>query len=208
MAPAQVVVASPGLIKKSLPITTPADCLKYPLLHDIEGKDWEYWLRALGCKPAVSKTGHAFSDNSLLVRAAVAGQGLALVYDTYAATEIAAGKLVQIHVGSWPSKFAYYLVGQPATFRRPADSALQGVAHGRSDEGRVTTQAQDGNSIVWALKLFPGRLAIKISGLGGTAATMNNRPVPALAKVYFVGRSSGVMPAAQRRAARPRRGAA
>jgi LysR family glycine cleavage system transcriptional activator len=68
----------------------------------------------------VPKGGHAFSDDTLLVRAAVAGQGLALVYDTYAAGDIAAGRLVQPFKGSWPSKFAYYLVGRASTFRRPA----------------------------------------------------------------------------------------
>jgi LysR family glycine cleavage system transcriptional activator len=120
MAPAQIVVGSPHLLKRGAPIEDPEDCLRYPLLHDIEQKDWKYWLKALGRKPEVPKGGHAFSDDSLLVRAAVAGQGLALVYDTYAARDIAAGRLVQPYKGRWPSKFGYYLVGLADTFRRPA----------------------------------------------------------------------------------------
>jgi LysR family glycine cleavage system transcriptional activator len=120
MAPAQIVVGSPRLLRRGPPIKDPEDCLRYPLLHDIEQKDWEYWLNALGRKPEVPKGGHAFSDDSLLVRAAVAGQGLALVYDTYAAKDIAAGRLVQPYKGRWPSKFGYYLVGLANTFRRPA----------------------------------------------------------------------------------------
>jgi LysR family glycine cleavage system transcriptional activator len=120
MAPAQIVVGSPALLKQGPPIAKAEDCLRYPLLHDIEQRDWEYWLTALGRKRDVPKGGHAFSDDTLLVRAAVAGQGLALVYDTYAASDIAAGRLVQPFKGRWPSKFAYYLVGRAQTFRRPA----------------------------------------------------------------------------------------
>jgi LysR family glycine cleavage system transcriptional activator len=120
MAPAQIVVGSPRLLERGPPIKDPEDCLRYPLLHDIEQKDWEYWLKALGRKLEVPRAGHAFSDDTLLVRAAVAGQGLALVYDTYAAEEIAAGRLVHAYTGRWPSKFGYYLVGLADTFRRPA----------------------------------------------------------------------------------------
>lgn len=119
MAPAQIVVASPTLLRRGPPILRAVDCLRYPLLHDIEQKDWQYWLAALGHKRTVPTGGHAFSDDTLLVRAAVAGQGLALVADTYAAGDIAAGRLVQAFKGRWPRKFAYYLVGRAATFRRP-----------------------------------------------------------------------------------------
>ena len=80
MAPAQIVIASPTLLKRGPQIVEAVDCLRYPLLHHIEQKDWEYWLAAFGCKRTVPKGGHAFSDDTLLVRAAVAGQGLALVY--------------------------------------------------------------------------------------------------------------------------------
>jgi LysR family glycine cleavage system transcriptional activator len=120
MAPAQIVVGSPRLLERGPPIREPEDCLRYPLLHDIEQKDWEYWLKALGRKWEVPKGGHAFSDDTLLIRAAVAGQGLALVYDTYAGKDVAAGRLVQPYKGRWPSKFGYYLVGLGETFRRPA----------------------------------------------------------------------------------------
>ena len=119
MAPAQIVVGSPELIEGGPPIIEPEDCLRYPLLHDIARKDWEYWLKALGRDQAVPKAGHAFSDDTLRVRAAVASQGLALVYDTYAAKDIAAGRLVQPYKERWPSKFGYYLVGLSETFRRP-----------------------------------------------------------------------------------------
>jgi LysR family glycine cleavage system transcriptional activator len=52
----------------------------------------------------------------MLVRAAVAGQGLALVRDIYAADELEQGKLIKALDIQWPTQFAYYLVGLAATF--------------------------------------------------------------------------------------------
>jgi LysR family glycine cleavage system transcriptional activator len=39
MAPAQIVVASPTLLKRGPQIVEAVECLQYPLLHDIEHKD-------------------------------------------------------------------------------------------------------------------------------------------------------------------------
>ena len=74
----------------------------------------------LRIKAAVADAGPAYADDHLLVRAAVAGQGLALVSTAYANPEIEAGRLVAPLDMSWPTKFAYYLVGAPKTFRRAA----------------------------------------------------------------------------------------
>jgi LysR family transcriptional regulator, glycine cleavage system transcriptional activator len=120
MAPQQIVVGSPGLLIRKRSFARPEDCLNYPLLHDIARKDWSLWLKAHGSDAPVPSGGLAFSDDNLLIRAAAAGQGLALVFDTYAADELAAGRLVQPYKGSWPTQFAYYIVGLPRTLRRPA----------------------------------------------------------------------------------------
>jgi LysR family glycine cleavage system transcriptional activator len=120
MAPELVVVASPKLLAKGLPIATLGDCLRYPLIHDIERRDWHLLCEALRTKSAVTDAGPAYADDHLLVRAAVAGQGLALVSTAYANSEIEAGRLVTPLDIRWPTKFAYYLVGAPKTFRRAA----------------------------------------------------------------------------------------
>lgn len=120
MAPELVVVASPKLLAKGPPIATLRDCLRYPLLHDIQRRDWSLLCEALRTKTTVTDTGPAYADDHLLVRAAVAGQGLALVSTVYANSEIEAGRLIVPLDISWPTKFAYYLVGTPKTFRRAA----------------------------------------------------------------------------------------
>lgn len=120
MAPDLVVVASPKLIGSGGPIRSPADCLAYPLLQDPDRKDWPLWFEAHGVMAENAGNGSAFSDDHLLVRAAVAGQGLALVRDIYAADDIAAGRLVKVLDIRWPTEFAYYLVGAPGTFAKPS----------------------------------------------------------------------------------------
>lgn len=90
-------------------LDAPADCLSYPLLQDSARTDWRLWLKALGTE-----------DDFLLVRAAVAGQGIALVRDIYAREEIAEGRLAVALNQPWPSEFAYYVVTLPAATERPA----------------------------------------------------------------------------------------
>jgi DNA-binding transcriptional LysR family regulator len=55
-----------------------------PLLHDFNRQDWPLWFEAHGVAAPNCKKGSAFSECHLVVRAAVAGQGLALVRDIYA----------------------------------------------------------------------------------------------------------------------------
>ena len=61
-------------------INEAGDCLDYPLLHDGDRADWPLWLKAHGvADDARAQRGSAFEDDFLLIRAAEAGQGLALV---------------------------------------------------------------------------------------------------------------------------------
>lgn len=125
MAPVLVPVASPSLMAGQPPIAAPADCLRYPLLHDTDRADWPLWLAAQGAPDdARAARGSAFEDDFLLIRAAEAGQGLALVPQLYAREEIAAGRLVQVLDLPWPARFAYYLVARPDAAARPAVQAF------------------------------------------------------------------------------------
>lgn len=73
---------------------------------------------------ARAQRGTAFEDDFLLIRAAEAGQGLALVPQEYARDEIAAGRLVQVLDKPWPARFAYYLVTPPDARQRPEVKAF------------------------------------------------------------------------------------
>lgn len=84
-APRLVVVASPSVLLDG-PLTDPADCLRYPLLLDRDRSDWPAWLEGQGIGPTRNaRAGPSYADDALLLQAAAAGQGLAVVRDVYAA---------------------------------------------------------------------------------------------------------------------------
>jgi LysR family glycine cleavage system transcriptional activator len=116
MAPVLLPVAAPALLRDGPPINNPADCLAYPLLQDSARADWPMWFQAVGVThDQRAGRGPSFDDDFLLVRAAIAGQGIALVRDLYAIEEIALGRLVLALDTPWPTDFAYYAVTHPQT---------------------------------------------------------------------------------------------
>lgn len=125
MAPVLVPVASPGLLAGKPALRSCVDCLDYPLLHDSDRADWPLFLAAHGTPDdARAARGSAFEDDFLLIRAAEAGLGLALVPQQHAQVEIAAGRLVQVLALPWPARFAYYLVTRPDATARPSVRAF------------------------------------------------------------------------------------
>ena len=120
MAPELIVVASPGLLRSRRPIAAPADCLDFPLLHDMDRSDWRLWFEVLGVNAPPDLKGPSFADDHLMVRAAVAGQGLALVRNVYADDDLRSSRLVQALTVRWPTEFAYYAVATPEALQRPA----------------------------------------------------------------------------------------
>ena len=126
MAPELIVVASPALLEAHPPIEGPADCLRFPLLHDIDRDgcmdraDWRLWFEAQGVRVPGRLTGPSFSDDHLMIRAAVAGQGLALVRDVYAGDDLRRGTLVRAIDAPWPMRFAYYAVATAQALQKPA----------------------------------------------------------------------------------------
>lgn len=118
MAPVLVPVAATSLLQGQV-VREPADCLNYPLLHDVDRADWSLWLRAHGVQvDERARSGGVFEDDYLLIRAAEAGQGIALIPEAYAREEIKAGRLVQVLDKPWPARFAYYIVTRPGAAKR------------------------------------------------------------------------------------------
>ncbi|WP_334183029.1 LysR substrate-binding domain-containing protein [Novosphingobium sp.] len=119
MAPVLLPVAAPAVLRAGPLIREPADCLAYPLLQDSDRADWPLWLRATGCPDDPrAERGPAFDDDLLLIRAAIAGQGIALVRDIYANEEIATGRLALVLDRPWPTDFAYYAATLPIARKR------------------------------------------------------------------------------------------
>ncbi len=120
MAPELLVVASSDLLRSKPPITKPADCLAFPLLHDMNRMDWRLWFEAQHIDAPQDLSGPSFSDDHLLVRAAMSGQGLALVRSVYADDGLRSKRLVRALSFQWPTQFAYYSVATPDALQRPA----------------------------------------------------------------------------------------
>lgn len=108
--PELLPVCSPRLLRPDRPIETPQDCLNYPLLQDADRADWMLWFKAYGIDDKRAVRGTSLNDDSLLVNAAVSGQGIALVRDVYVLDEIASGRLIRALDRPWPTQFAYYVV--------------------------------------------------------------------------------------------------
>jgi LysR family glycine cleavage system transcriptional activator len=112
-------VCSPELIDGDPPLHKLDDLRRHTLLHDDNRTDWTVWFLAVGIEGGDPTRGPEFSDSSLVLQAAVEGQGVALGRSALAAADLAAGRLAQPFDISLPATFAYYLVCPEATAERP-----------------------------------------------------------------------------------------
>ena len=91
-----------------------------PAASRLQPPDWPLWFEAHGVTAPNANKGPAFSDNYLIVRAAVAGQGLALVQDIYVNDDLRSQRLVKALMVNWPPQFAYYVVATAEAMQKPA----------------------------------------------------------------------------------------
>jgi LysR family glycine cleavage system transcriptional activator len=117
-------VCSPKLLETGPPLRGPADLRHHTLLHDAdaladESESWRVWLEAAGVSGVDPSRGPGFSDSSMLLQAAVDGQGVALGRSALAALDLEAGRLVQPFGPSIPSNLSYFIVTQRGAGERP-----------------------------------------------------------------------------------------
>jgi LysR family glycine cleavage system transcriptional activator len=113
MPEALIPVATPAL---AAGIAKAADIARQPLLDDeLHTRnqivpDWETWLASQGVTAAAPLRIRHFSDSNLIIQAVVAGLGIALVWRSLVASELAAGRLVQLLNQTLDSRMAFHLV--------------------------------------------------------------------------------------------------
>src|SRR5215207_9221997 len=78
-------VCSPKLLAGRNRITKPWDVLKFPLLHVDDSNAWAKWFEAAGLKGADHLHGPVLNRASMVIDAAIDGQGIALARTTLAA---------------------------------------------------------------------------------------------------------------------------
>jgi LysR family transcriptional regulator, glycine cleavage system transcriptional activator len=112
-------VCSPKLMAGRNRITKPADLLKFPLLHLDDTRAWSQWLDTAGIADAELSHGLTLNRASMLIDAAVDGQGVALARTTLAAWDLINGRLVKpFDLGVKLSR-TYWIVCPKATSTKP-----------------------------------------------------------------------------------------
>ncbi|WP_412478304.1 LysR substrate-binding domain-containing protein [Azonexus sp. IMCC34839] len=108
-------VCSPAL---AADLQTPADLdgvrlLRHPLLS------WSRWFAAAGLRRAEPASGPTYEDALLMLEAAVAGHGVALMAATLAQPYLDEGRLVRPFAEDCPDR-SFYIVAPPAVQEKPA----------------------------------------------------------------------------------------
>ncbi|HEV7371381.1 transcriptional regulator GcvA [Arenibaculum sp.] len=108
---------------------TPQDLVKATLLHDDFRIGWEIWLAAAGVSGVDHRRGTRFTDSSLVLHAALAGQGIGLGRHVLVADDLASGRLVRLFDITLPSEIAYWVVAPERHFERPKVKAFRDWLH-------------------------------------------------------------------------------
>ena len=108
-------VCSPALVAG---LQTPADLdyvrlLRHPLLS------WSRWFAAAGLRRPEPASGPTYEDALLMLEAAVAGHGVALMAATLAQPYLDEGRLVRPFAEDCPDR-SFYIVAPPAVQEKPA----------------------------------------------------------------------------------------
>src|SRR6266403_4444558 len=103
-----VPVCSPAFRGGRLP-RVPGDLLKMPLLHD-ERQPWSLWFKAVGLDYRDARQRPRYSDQTLLLAAAIAGLGVALARASLVAADLKSGRLVRLFSRSVPTRNSYFIV--------------------------------------------------------------------------------------------------
>ena len=109
-----IPVCSPLLLAGEHPIQIPADLKHHTLLHDMTRNNWNEWIKQANLKDINVNQGPIFSHSSMVLQAAIHGQGVALGHNILAKPEIESGRLITPFNQVLLSKKAYYLVCREA----------------------------------------------------------------------------------------------
>lgn len=111
-------VCSPKLLAGRHRLSKPSDVLKFPLLHLDDRKAWSKWLGAAGIDAELSQ-GPVLNRASMVIDAAVDGQGIALARTTLAAWDLINGRLVRPFAEALRLSKTYWIICPKATSTLP-----------------------------------------------------------------------------------------
>lgn len=123
-------VASPRLIEQHGPLETPADLVRFPIIHDdslsrmFNLPTWSDWLKAAGAEGLDLGRGLHFSSADHALEAALEGVGVLLAPKVLAIDDVRIGRLVMPFPLALPSTRAFYLVCPEGHEGRPKIAAF------------------------------------------------------------------------------------
>jgi LysR family glycine cleavage system transcriptional activator len=118
-------VCSPTLLRSERGMHSPEDVLQFPLLHLNDRNDWSRWLEAAGALGEGLLHGPILNHASMLIDAAINGQGAALARTVLAAADLINGHLVRPFQTTLPLKNTYWIVCPKATSALPKIAAFR-----------------------------------------------------------------------------------
>jgi LysR family transcriptional regulator, glycine cleavage system transcriptional activator len=132
-------VCSPALLGSRRGIHLPEDVLQFPLLHLNDRRDWSRWLEAAGASGEGLLHGPILNHASMLIDAAIDGQGIALARTVLAAADLINGRLVRPFRITLPLKNTYWIVCPKATSALPKIAAFRDwlLAEAAADAGQL-----------------------------------------------------------------------
>lgn len=135
-----IPVCSPEALRRFGPLRSPADVAKFPLLYDrtaeqdASASGWRSWLAGVGVPDLECRSGMRFNDTGLVLNAAVAGLGLALVRTSLIGAELRAGRLVCPLPYAVPTRYAYHFV---SLAERQDDPKVRALRNWLSEEAKA-----------------------------------------------------------------------
>lgn len=112
-------VCSPKLLHGRYALHKPEDLKHQTLLHLDHRQDWSKWLDVAGVTEANLSRGPVLNQASMIIDAAVDGQGIALARTGLAAWDLINGRLVRPFSLALPVSYAYWIVCPKPTAKLP-----------------------------------------------------------------------------------------
>ncbi len=118
-------VCAPSLLDGDKPLNEPEDLKHHMLLHDASTEEWRDWLKLAGVRGVDLRKGPVFSHSSMVMQAAIHGQGVALGHNVLAQPDIETGRLCCPFDIVLPSDYKYDLVCPEEWAERPKIKAFR-----------------------------------------------------------------------------------
>ena len=135
-------ICSPKLLSGRR-LTKPADILKFPLIHLDSRADWTKWLRVAGISDDNVRHGPVLNRASMVIDAAINGQGIALARTTLAAWDLLNGRLVRPFAEALRLSKTYWIVCPKAVSNVPKVATFRNwiLAEAEEDTRRLKALA-------------------------------------------------------------------